>query len=304
MNERASVTAAPLVAEGDSLAAARRYQEAAERYAAALRLEPENQTLAKQALGTFWRAAKFDDAYLWGQRALQREPESLDVLFDLGVTYGYLVDLANAEAIFQRSVAVDPSFVEGHGELGFIAEARGDQRAAIRHMETAYEIAPENDFAVSGLAQILIPAGQAARAIKLMDPRLKANRRARAYGGRSMLTLYGWALLQLGETARANAIFAEVLEWLHERERAGETTYQLYRERAAIHAMRGERDAALAAMQTALERGWRLYASWSLIDGMFDSVREDPAVGVLVERMREDARAIRRRIGLPEIEPR
>jgi len=85
---------------------------------------------------------------------------------------------------------------------------------------------------------------------------------------------------------------------LDERERAGQTTYQLYRERAAIHALRGERDAAITAMQRALDCGWRLYASWSLIDGMFDSVREDPTVSVILDRMREDARAIRQRIGL------
>src|SRR5579872_3418363 len=131
-----------------------------------------------------------------------------------------------------------------------------------------------------------------------MEPPLKANRRARAYGGRSMLTLYGWALFKLGESARANAALDEVLGSLDERERAGQTTYQLYRERAAIHALRGERDAAITAMQRALDCGWRLYASWSLIDGMFDSVREDPTVSVILDRMREDARAIRQRIGL------
>ncbi len=289
--------AARLIANGDSLAAARRYQEAAEHYAAALALEPDDLTLVKRALGSFWRAARFDDAYTWGRRALQRDPQSLDLLFDVGVTYGYLVELEMASETFQRAIAVDPLFVEGHGELGFLAEARGERSQALLHMEKAHDVAPENDFAVSGLAQVLIPAGEMGRALKLMDRRLKAHRRARAYGGRSMLTLYGWALLELGETVRANEVFDEVLGWLGERERAGESTYQLYRERAAIRAMRGERRAAIAAMQTAVDRGWRLYASWSLIDPMFKSLHDDPFVGVLLERMREDARAIRRRIG-------
>jgi hypothetical protein len=132
----------------------------------------------------------------------------------------------------------------------------------------------------------------------LMKPRLAANRQARAYGGRSMLTLYGWALLQLGDTAGSDAAFEEVLTRLEARERSGQTTYQLYRERAAIHALRGEPEAAIAAMQTAFDRGWRLYGSWSLTDPMFASVVGDPAVTALVERMRAEVRATRQRLGL------
>jgi tetratricopeptide (TPR) repeat protein len=289
---------AALVAAADSLAAGRRFQEAAAEYSAALALSPESLDVAKRALGTFWRSARYDDAYLWGRRVLAREPDSLDALFDVGVTCGFLLELSCVDSLFRRTVQLDPGFVDGHGELGFLSQARGQLPEAIRHMEDAFAAAPANDFAVSGLAQMLIPAGQAARARALMKPRLAANRQARAYGGRSMLTLYGWALLQLGDTAGSDAGFEEVLTRLEARERSGQTTYQLYRERAAIHALRGEPEAAIAAMQTAFDRGWRLYGSWSLTDPMFASVVGDPAVTALVERMRAEVRATRQRLGL------
>jgi tetratricopeptide (TPR) repeat protein len=289
---------AAIVAAADSLAAARRFQEAAARYSAALAVSPGSLDVAKRALGSFWRSARYDEAYEWGQRLLAREPDSLEVLFDVGVTCGFLVELSCVESTFRRTVQLDPGFVYGHGELGFLAEARGQLPEAIRHMEAAYAAAPADDFAVSGLAQMLIPAGQAARARELMKPRLAANRQARAYGGRSMLTLYGWALLQLGDTSGSNAAFDEVLAQLTARERSGETTYQLYRERAAIQALHGERDAAVAAMQTAFDRGWRLYGSWSLRDPMFASVVGEPAVTALVEKMRAEVRAARQRLGM------
>lgn len=287
-----------LIAAADSLAAARRYQEASERYAVVLARQPDSLSVAARALGSFWRAARYDDAYVWGQRALAQGPASLDLLFDVGVTCGFLIALDCVESTFHRALAIDSTYVYGYGELAFLAQARGHPAEAVRQMEAAYAVAPENDFAVSGLAQMLIPAGQAARAKALMEPRLAANRRARAYGGRSMLTIYGWALLEMGDTAAANAAFEEVLGWLREREAAGQTTYQLYRERAAIHALQGDAEAAVQAMQTAFDRGWRLYGSWSLPDPMFRPVMDHPATQVLLERMRMDVRRMRRQAGL------
>jgi tetratricopeptide (TPR) repeat protein len=286
-----------LVAQADSLAAARRYDEAASRYASVLGSWPDSLGIAKRALGSFWRGARYDDAYLWGERVLAREPRSLDVLFDVGVTCGFLVDLSCVDSVFRRALAIDSSFVDGYGELAFVAQARGRLTEAITYMERAYAVAPENEFAVSGLAQMLIPAGQAGRAAALLEPRLAVNRQAHGYGGRSMLTLYGWALRELGDTAKANAAFDEVLGSLAERERSGQTSYQLFRERAAIYGLRGERKRAVEAMQAAFAHGWRLYAAWSLVDPMFASVVGDSSVIALVERMRDDVRAMRRRLG-------
>lgn len=293
-----SPDAARLVVLADSFAIALRHQEASTHYARVLQLWPDSMQIAQRALGSFWRAGRSDDAYTWGRRALAREPQSLDILFDLGVSCGFLIELDCAESTFRQALVIDSMFVDGYGELAFLAQARGDLPVAIRHMERARALAPQNDFAVSGLAQMLIPAGDAGRARAVMEPRLAANRKARAYGGRSMLTLYGWALLRDGQAIAAHAVFNEVLGWLAEREAAGQTTYQLYRERAAIHALRGERDATIKAMRTAYDRGWRLYASWSLADPMFSSVISDPAVTALLERMRADVRAMRQRLGM------
>jgi hypothetical protein len=165
-------------------------------------------------------------------------------------------------------------------------------------MERGYAAAPEDDLAVSGLAQMLIPGGQAARAVALMKPRLEKSRSARAYGGRSLLTLYGWALVELGDSTGGASALNEVLGWLQDRERAGQTSYQLYRERAAIHALMGNRAQAIAAMKTAFEQGWRLYGAWTLVDPMFRTISDDPAVTALVNDMRLDVRQKRERLGL------
>ena len=101
-----------------------------------------------------------------------------------------------------------------------------------------------------------------------------------------------------GDTTAANAAFDEVLGWLAERERGGETSYQLFRERAAIHALRGNAIEAVRSLQTAYDRGFRLYGAWSPVDPMLASVVQHPEIIALTERMRQDVRLIRRRLGL------
>ena len=287
-------------AEADALAKGRRYQEAADRYAAALAATPDDLAVARRALGSFWRAGRYEDAYRWGERVLAREPDSLGALFDVGVTCGFLIDVACVDRVFHHAIGVDPRYVIGYGELAFLSQANGDSAGAMRLMESALAADPQSDLAASGLAQMLIPAGQAGRARALLEPRLAKDRAARAYGGRSMLTIYGWAALASGDRAAADAAFDEVLARLAQRQQAGETTYQLFRERAAILALRGDREAAIAAMQQAFDRGWRLYAAWTLVDPMFAGIAADPRVAALIERMRADVRAVRRRVGLAE----
>jgi hypothetical protein len=85
---------------------------------------------------------------------------------------------------------------------------------------------------------------------------------------------------------------------LRERERAGETSYQLYRERAAILALRGDRGAAITQMRIAVDHGWRLYGAWTIVDPMFASVVHEPRATALVERMRAAVRGTRSRIGM------
>jgi tetratricopeptide (TPR) repeat protein len=222
----------------------------------------------------------------WGARQAEKQPDSLDVLFDYEVASAFLLE-------------IDPAFGTSHGELAFLAQARGNQGEAVAEFE-ATEKADPNDLSNSaGLAQMLIPAGNAARAKEVLEGVIARDRNARAYGGRSALTIYGWALWELREREAASRVFDDVLGRLAAREQSGETSYQLYRERAAIHAVRGNRAEALRAARLAVENGWHLYASWQMPDPMFRSLSGDAEFEALLDRMRAEVRVLRQRAGLP-----
>ena len=282
-----------------ALGLAGRPQDSAPEYLAVLAIDPDYPRAGRLALGQLWRAGMYDKAYVWSARQLEKEPNSTEVLFHNAVVAGFLLDVPRGEAMMHRALEVDPHYGIAHGELAFFAQARGDQSEAVRQMEAAVRDKPDDALNVLGLAQMLIPAGQPARAKELIEPVLAKNRAARAYGGRSGLTIYGWALWDLGERDAANRVFDEMLSNLSTRERAGETSYQLYRERAAIDAIRGDRAEALRAAKLAADRGWHLYGSRTLPDPMFRSLSGDPDFERMLDRMRADVDAMRQKIGLP-----
>ena len=289
-------------AKAFALGLAGRPGDAAPEYLKTFALDPDYPRAAKFGLGQLWRAGLYDESYRWSARQLEKEPNSVDVLFHNAVTAGFLLDVSRGEAMMRRALAIDPHFGTAHGELAFFAQARGKQDEAVSEMEAAVRDDAKSPLNVLGLAQMLIPAGDARRAREIIEPVLAKDRAARAYGGRSGLTIYGWALWELGEHEAANRVFDEMLANLAARERSGETSYQLYREMAAIHAIRQEREEAIRAARMAVDKGWHLYGSRTMPDPMFRSLAGDPEFEQLLDRMRADVAIMRRRAGLPPVD--
>lgn len=297
--QRDSTVAGAYVARGVAYAAAGRPRDAAAAYRRALALDPDRPRVANAAVAQFWRAGLYDEAYRWGRRQAEREPTNLSVLFNYNVAAGFLVEPARAESLMTRALEIDPRFAVAHGELAFLAQYAGRRADAVRHMEAALALDSTSAQNAGGLAQMLVPAGQAARARALLEPVVRRDSTAAAYGGRSVLAIYGWALAASGEREQAARVFARALERLRAREAAGETSYQLFREMAAVQALAGDLPAAKASLARAVDAGLHTYASWELSDPMLAALRDDPEVERLVERMRDDTRRMRRLASLP-----
>jgi Tfp pilus assembly protein PilF len=287
------------LARAIAFAAAGRPQDASDAYRRLLALDPDYPGAASAAVAQFWRAGHYDEAYRWGQLQVARDSTNLGLLFNLNVACAFLIEVGCAESLMLRALVVDPRFATAHGELAFLAQYAGRKTDAVQHMEAAVSLDPGNSQQVAGLAQMLIPSGDASRARSLLEGIDAANSSATAYGGRSVLAIYGWALRETGDTAAARGAFARAMARLEQRERNGETTYQLFREMAAVAALMEDRPLAIASLRKAVDAGLHTYASWDLSDPMLASIRDDPEVEGLVERMRADTRRMREAAGLP-----
>lgn len=282
------------------LGVANRPVEASRAYLRTLELDPDYPRAARLALGRFWRAGLYDEAYRWGSRTLEKEPQSLGVIFDFAVANGFLLEKERARELWHRALEINPKYGLAYGELAFLASAENNADDAVKFMEMAVAVDPR-ELNSGGLGHMLIMAGRPHRAIEVLEPLLAKNRSARAYGGRSVLSLYGWALRDAGDREKADQIFDEALALLARRERNGETTYQLYRERALIHSLRGHREEALAAATMAVAAGWHLYGSAEASDPTIDLLRGDPRFDRLLAQMKADIDPMRARVGLPPL---
>jgi tetratricopeptide (TPR) repeat protein len=286
-------------ARGLAHAVAGRPRQASEALLRVLALDPEHPRALTWAVGQLWRAGYPDIAYRWSEVATTRFPESTTVLLNLSAAAALLIEPARAESLLVHALEIDSSFTAAYGELALLASERGDPHRAVRLMEAAVAADTGATLQLTGLAHALLEAGEAARAGDILQRVLVAQPGARGPGGRTALALYGWALHELGQTDSARAVLERAAERSLARQRAGETTYQMYRERAGIHALLGDHQAALTAAQRAFTQGWRLYGAWDLRDGMLRPLRGDPAFEGLLARMRAEATRQRARLGWP-----
>ena len=77
--------------------------------------------------------------------------------------------VAEAEAAFREAIALDPEDAEAHFELGKLAGARADDRAAISHYEHAVKAQPAFSAAWYQLGLIYRRSGQEAKAVEAME---------------------------------------------------------------------------------------------------------------------------------------
>ena len=106
---------------------------------------------------------------------------------------------------------------------------------------------------------------------------------------RSWRVLMGYYLHTQGEEAAARQVFDEALEAAEEAAARGSTHQGRALDVASIHALRGDRDAALSELERAFELGFR--ADFVLaVDPFFESLHEEPRFKTLLRRMADSQR--------------
>lgn len=137
--------AAPLVALGDRLFAARRMVEAEDAYRNALQLCPEDADLWFRfavILANLRRAAEAAEAY---RRTLALKPDNGEACNNLGLLLVGMDRAGEAEAAYRHALELQPDYADAHNNLGVLLQGQGRPAEA----EAAYRgaIAAKPDFA-------------------------------------------------------------------------------------------------------------------------------------------------------------
>jgi serine/threonine protein kinase/Tfp pilus assembly protein PilF len=243
-------------------------REAAER---ALALEPDL-AQAHARLSIIQRQHDWDlkKADASGRRALELAPGNADVLRTAGGLAHILCRFEEAEALFQRALEQDPLNGGGHDALGRVYRSMGRPADAERELRKAIELAPQRVSSRGTLGVVL--AGQERYAEALEEADREPAAWARLWG----LAYVHW---KSGRRPESDEALRQLME-----ERAADAAFQI----AAIHAVRGEADAAFEWLERSFaqrDAGTPLVKS----EPMFGGLHGDPRWGALL-----------RRIGLPE----
>jgi tetratricopeptide (TPR) repeat protein len=222
----------------------------------ALAIDPDDAS-ACSAMGRalFIGRARFAEAATWFARALEHNPKGGWYALQLAHSASLIRDFAVGERAAGQAMELQEAFLSGREGL-FIAGAymRAGHLAALqgRHAEAVANFEREIDFLV--------------RTDHALRSRILVELNARL----------GAAYLQLGEVRKANAVFDVALESFDRRVRLGADDPFTRYYAAAVHALRGDAEPALAFLERALSQQRAFTAARARIEPEFDGLRDDP----------------------------
>jgi TolB-like protein len=114
------------------------------------------------------------------------------------------------------------------------------------------------------------------------------------WGGESVRLRYAYALHNRGESARSKVLAADAERYARERIAAGDETPDQRVELAAVAALRGDADAAVAWLERAFDAGYRNYGFLER-DPIFRPLGRDARFVRVLDRIRRDVEAQRER---------
>jgi eukaryotic-like serine/threonine-protein kinase len=229
----------------------------------ALAIHPEDASaIGSMGRALFIRHARFREAAEWFDRALEKNANAGWYSLQLAHCAALLREFGRGERAAARAVELQEAFLSGREGL-FIAGGyiRSGHLAALqgRHAEAIAFFHREIDFLV--------------RTDHPLRHRILVELNARL----------GDAYQRLGDAARANGVFDVALESFERRVRLGADDPFTRYYAAAIHAMRGEAEPALAFLERALARQPAFTAARAAIEPEFEALHGDPRFQRLVQ---------------------
>jgi adenylate cyclase len=270
-----------------------RHSEAAEWYQRAYELDP-NDARAIGGLGfANFMLGRWDEALRWFRRAVLLDPTNALRHRQVAFSYEALGDDAEAQRWYGQAARLVPDNPIFQGDLFWLHRRRGDFEAAAARLQALHRMAPDapRSHAASGNYEIL--RGNTAAAIRHLER--AASLEPDQPAALELAFLY-W---QRGDREPAQPILRAREQRAREEITAGGEGGYPFLTLARVHAVRGERDAAIRQLEEAVRRRIPLHSTVG--DPLLALVRDDPRYQRLIAQVQaelDQQRARLRREGL------
>lgn len=256
------------------------YDAALKQYHRVIGLDP-NYAIVYPHIGfVFWEAnGDLVKAYPWFMKAIEVSPSSPNYPAYLGLFYLDLGDVEKAESWIGKAMQLGSATFRPNVASALLALQHGDDAALRLHAAKALEYKPNVWWGWAALAQLRnddLRAGRAQQALRRYAQAFPALAKADELQiNRTNFRVaidYALVMSQCARQAEADELLDRCLAFVRTIPRMGQEGYWIAD--AAIHAMRGNRQAALAALREAIDQGWRAFWWYFLKhDPNFDSLR-------------------------------
>ncbi len=215
------------------------------------------------------------------QKALERDPGSIEARFGIAMVYYHQGRLAEARQKLTALLEADPSHVEARLRLGMLAERAGSHLdQALSQYQSAADLRPSDDDPWRYLAALHRKLGDlesaqdaAIRVIEITTRKLEASLEDVV-----VLSRLGEAYARFGGAEETHAIVRRVLE-LDSTD--GLALYHC----ACAHALLGEGPSAALFLRRAFESGFRAVVHTARADSAFDALQGEPEFRRLVAEL-------------------
>jgi TolB-like protein/Tfp pilus assembly protein PilF len=258
-----------------------RFDDAEARYRKVVELDPMRAFVYRDlAMLSAYARNNFVAAIPLAEKLVELDPNGPYARCNLADLYIDLGELAGAERVLELARTEMPRSSEVLSCLAWLRLTLGDEAGSTRIARQSIELDPDDTQGQSMLAWIDVNRGDYASA------RTRYARQFPELLGTGSPEIPRWNIVSAidlvlilrmtGETERANQILDRVQEATATMPRLGESGYGIAD--AQIHALRGDKDKALAALREAEKAGWRgpFWRYYRDFDPNLASIRNEP----------------------------
>lgn len=137
-----------------------RFQQAAEHYQAALKLDPSYAPAAYGLGLVYLEQNKLKEAVRWFTKAVELDPKFADAEYNLAKAYDGLGQLDEAERHYRRAYELSPQAADVLNDLGVLAAKRGNTAQAADYFRKALQLDPNRPEVLGNLGVALEQLGQ------------------------------------------------------------------------------------------------------------------------------------------------
>jgi tetratricopeptide (TPR) repeat protein len=231
---------------------------------------------------------------VWTSKSLAHDPASPFALADLGQLLLDLGDPDQAEHWINRSIELGPEGFEPNLALQYLYLYQGDEAAALEPARKVFAIAPLFVTALPLLRDHEVRASRFTEARALYEqhfPELLYERDPEVDRSNYQAAIdLALVLSRTGEQERADLLLNRSLQQIQGMPRLGDRGYWIAD--VQIHALRGEKRKALAALRQAIDEGWRVEWWYQLQHKPdLEPLHGEPEYQVMLEEIRADMAA-------------